>query len=103
MARDNFHVKLVAPIAVTSLLMFALCTLLAVLVFRQQHDLSAALGENVESRAAAARLEVELIELIELLRNGELAGCRPLHDRVEANLVDIETHADKDRERALKR
>src|SRR5262245_18152825 len=103
MARDNFHVKLVAPIAVTSFLMFALCTLLAVLVFRQQRGLSKALGENVESRAAAARLEEELVTLINLLRAGQLTGCGPLHVRINANLNENEKYADKERERALKR
>src|SRR5437764_7885878 len=98
MARDNFHVKLVAPVAATSLLMFALCTLLVVLVFQQQRGLSSALGEDIASRSAAARLEESLANLMRLLP-GNLEGARSLHDEIKGNLAEVQRHANKEKER----
>src|SRR5438128_5882343 len=101
MTPTRYQLKLVGPIAATGLVMFALCLLLAALLFRQQRGLSAALGENVESRRAAANLEEEgLLALIAVLRQGQVP-LAPLHERVQGHLADIQSKADKDRERAL--
>src|SRR6187431_3101392 len=100
MARSSSHLQIVWPIALTSLLTFALCTLMAVLLFRQQQHVTAGLSENVVSRRAAADLEQRLDELVGRLKTNS-DSVEALHEQIEQHLGEISRYADKDRERQL--
>src|SRR5213080_5025936 len=84
----------VGPVALTSLCLFALSTVTALVLYRQQWSITEDLSENVESRRAASDLEESLKSLIGFLRMGNL-DVAPLHDRVEDHLAVIRKYADK--------
>src|SRR2546429_318393 len=100
MARTSYHLKLLWPIALTSLLTFAGCTLMAVLLFQQQQSVTEALSENVGSRRAAADLEESLLKLVNQLQT-QPEEVEKLHERIKDNLDAISNFADKERERQL--
>src|SRR5690349_2793925 len=102
MGERSYQLRLVAPTALTSLLLLALCGCLAVFLYRQQTNTAEALGENLGSRRAAADLEESLADLAALHRD-PLARVGPVHERIEEHLAAIRTLADKDEERSLVR
>jgi signal transduction histidine kinase len=96
----SYQLRLLAPTALTSLLLLALCGNVAVFLYRQQALTAEALGENIGSRRAAADLEESLEDLAALHRD-PLTRVGPVHDRVEEHLEAIRELADKEEERAL--
>ncbi len=100
MAKQAFHLRLVGPIAWTSLLLLALCVSVAVYLYGLQANTAEALGENIGSRRAAADLEESLLDLVALHRNA-VQQVAPLHERVEAHLANIRRYADKPEEKKL--
>src|SRR5436305_15187399 len=99
MAAKTYHLQMVGPIALTSLLL-VLCTAFAVYLYSQQTATAEALGENIGSRQAAGDLEQSLSDLAALHRNG-VPNVEPLHRQVEDQLDKVRELADKPREREL--
>ncbi len=97
MSRGYPRLRFLGPVALTSLILLALCSLMAFLLYRQQSSASEDLRENVGSRRAASDLEETLNDLHALLR-GRNAGADSLHDRVDKHLREIGRYADKERE-----
>src|SRR5438270_11706097 len=101
MAGRHYHLRLVGPIALTSLLLLGLCTVVAVYLYRQQARTGDDLHENIGSRWAAANLEGSLEDLVALHRD-RLERVEPLHRRIDdVHLPAIERFADKPREKEL--
>src|SRR6476469_3007606 len=94
----RFH--FVWPIVLISLGLIALAGVMAVFLLRQQAGIAEVMGENIESRRAAADLEESLIDLIGRLEN-QVEGVATLHQRVEKHLVRIDSFADHEEERVL--
>src|SRR5438874_7438898 len=88
----------VGPVALTSLCLFALSIVVALVLYRQQGSITEELTENVESRRAASDLEESLHSLIDFFRKGN-PNVAPLHDRIEHHLVAVQRFADKPEER----
>jgi two-component system, NtrC family, sensor histidine kinase HydH len=99
MAAKTYHLQMVGPIALTSLLL-VLCTVFAVYLYSQQTATAEALGENIGSRQAAGDLEQTLSDLAALHRNG-VPNVEPLHRQVQDQLDKVRDLADKPREREL--
>src|SRR5262249_17841723 len=97
MSRGYPRLRFIGPVALTSLTLLALCSLMAFLLYRQQYSASEDLRENVGSRRAASDLEETLNDLLALLR-GRNAGADSLHLRVDKHLGEIRRFADKERE-----
>ena len=74
MSRRYPGLRFVGPVALTSLCSFAVCTLVAVVLYRQQWTITEELGENVGSRRAASDLEENLRFLLSLLHKQELSA-----------------------------
>ena len=79
----------VGPVALTSLCLFALSTVTALVLYRQQWSITEDRSENVGSRRAASDLEESLHTLIGFLRKDNLAVA-PLHDR-QAQAVSLDS------------
>lgn len=87
----------VGPVALTSLCLFALSTVTAFVLYRQQGSITEELTENVESRHAASDLEDTLRKLSGVVRESN-AKVAPLHDEVKDHLAVIRKYADKPEE-----
>src|SRR5262245_57090230 len=94
------QVRILAPTALTSLLLLAVAAAAGVALYRQQTDTAAELGENIGSRRAATNLEETLRDLIALHRDG-VERVEPMHARIADLLRDIDAFADKPREKQL--
>ncbi|MFO0936302.1 MAG: ATP-binding protein [Gemmataceae bacterium] len=92
--------RLLVASTVSSLFVFLICGLVAGYLYLDQYSTAETLSENIGSRTAAVNLEETINNLIAFLNQGS-DKVEPLHNRVKANLSDIENHADKDREREL--
>lgn len=94
--------RLLVVTTASSLLLFVASVAVAVYVNSEQARTADVLGENVESRRAAANLEETLLDLIALHASG-VTAVQPLHDRISTHLETIEQFADKRAERELAR
>lgn len=88
------------PVVLISLGLIALCSVIAVFLFRQQSQIAGVLRENIHSRRAAADLEESLIDLIGLLKV-RVEGVDVLHRRIEQHLANIRAHVDHEEENIL--
>src|SRR5262245_53896255 len=96
----SYQLRLVGPIALTSLLLVGLSGYVAVFLYRQQTTTAAVLAEDIGSRRAAADLEESLSDLAALHRDPH-ARVGPLHERVANHLRKIRELADKDQEKRM--
>jgi two-component system sensor histidine kinase HydH len=90
--------RLLVVTTASSLLLLVASVGVAVYVNSEQARTADVLGENVESRRAAANLEETLLDLIELHASG-VTAVQPLQDRIASHLQTIEQFADKQDER----
>jgi signal transduction histidine kinase len=100
MVSHSSSLRFVWPFVPISVGLIALCSLIAVVVFRQQAHIASVLRENIRSRRAAAALEESLIDLCELLRD-RAQGAGVLHERIDRHLAHLRPYVDHDEERAL--
>jgi two-component system, NtrC family, sensor histidine kinase HydH len=100
MPRLASQLRIVAPTALTSLLLLAVCTVLAVYLYVQQTGTAEELGENIGSRRAASRLEATLRDLVALHRAGG-AGVESILPQIDEELREVDRYADKPEEKAL--
>jgi signal transduction histidine kinase len=100
MTGHDYHVRIMGPTVLTSLLLLTLCALVSVYLYRQQTDTAAELGENIGSRRAASNLEETLRALAAYHRKGD-EHVEPLHDEIETLLAEIEKYADKPEEKSI--
>ncbi|MBI1913350.1 MAG: hypothetical protein HYS12_01115 [Planctomycetes bacterium] len=89
----------VGPVALTSLCLFALSTVTALVLYRQQWSITEDLSENVGSRRAASDLEESLRSLIVLYRQKGNPNFAPLHERIVEHLAAVQRFADKPQEK----
>jgi two-component system sensor histidine kinase HydH len=100
MPAPDYQLRILAPTALTSVLLLAVCGIASVYLYRQQTDTAAELGENIGSRRAASNLEETLRDLAALHRDGvERVG--PILQRIDTLLGEIESFANKPEEQAL--
>jgi signal transduction histidine kinase len=92
------YLRVVGPVALSSLLLLGLCTAMAVYLYQQQSSTAETLGENIGSRRAAVNLEQSLTDLI-ALHHGHVGRVDPLHEQVRDQLAAIRELADKDEEK----
>ena len=97
MPRRSPRLWFVGPVALTSLCLFALSIVTALVLYHQQGSITEELSENVKSRRAASDLEESLQSLIGFLRQGNVE-VGPLHERIEDHLGTIRKYADKPEE-----
>ena len=102
MSLRRYPARLLLLSAMSSLLLLALCTVLAISFAREQSRTAAILGEDIGSRGAAIKLEVTLSSLA-ALHDRNLRDVEPLHEQVRADLTEIERFADKPEEQVLAR
>src|SRR5262245_13855878 len=98
MPRRSPRLWFVGPVALTSLCLFALSIVTALVLYHQQGSITEELSENVKSRRAASDLAESLHSLIGYLRKGNL-DVAPLHDRIEDHLTAIRSYDDKAEEK----
>jgi len=94
------QLRIVAPTALTSLLLLAVCAVASVYLYRQQAGTAEELGENIGSRQAASNLEETLQDLAAYHRKGD-EHVEPLHEKINQRLEEIESFADKPEEKKL--
>src|SRR5205085_5141283 len=100
MPRRYPRLRFVGPVALTSLCLFALSTVTALVLYRQQGSITEELTENVESRRAASKLEESLNSLIVLYGQKGNPNFAPLHERIEKeHLAAVQRFADKPEEK----
>jgi len=102
MALRSYPLHFLLTTSLTSVLLLALGSSVAWLVYRQQSATTEELGENIGSRRAADKFELTLAVLIALHREGS-ADVAPLHKRLASHLAEIDQFADKQEERRLAR
>src|SRR6266478_1275776 len=100
MPRLGSQLRIVAPTALTSLLLLAVCAVASVYLYRQQTGTAEELGENIGSRQAASNLEETLQDLAAYHRKGD-EHVEPLHEKIDQRLIEIESFADKPEEKKL--
>jgi two-component system, NtrC family, sensor histidine kinase HydH len=100
MALRSYPLHFLLTTSLTSVLLLALGSSVAWLVYRQQSATADVLGENIGSRQAAVNLEETLNNLINFHGKGS-ADVALLQERIHSHLAEIEKFADKAEERDL--
>jgi two-component system sensor histidine kinase HydH len=99
-ALQTSQLRLIAPTALTSLLLLAVSATAAVYLYLQQTGTAEELRENIGSRQAASNLEETLQDLVAYHRKGD-EHVEPLHEKIVQRLAEIESYADKPEEKRL--
>ncbi len=94
------QLRILAPTALTSLLLLAVCAAASVYLYRQQTGTAEELDENIGSRQAASNLEETLQDLAAYHRKGD-EHVGPLQEKIVQRLQEIERFADKPEEKKL--
>lgn len=97
---NRIPARYLLPVLLTTAVLLGLCTVTAVLLFRQRASMSESLRENIVSRRAAADLEEDLVTLHGLLRD-RVEAVGSLHEQIRVHLDEIERYADRDEEVTL--
>src|SRR5881397_1358650 len=100
MSLRTYPGRLLAGTISASALVLLLCGSVAVYLEREQDRTASVLSENIGSRVAAANAEESLNDLTALHRQGAME-VEPVHERIAGHLAEIDSLADKDRERVL--
>src|SRR5262249_12338545 len=96
----SLRLRFVWPIVLISIGLIGLGATMATFLLGQQARIADVLGENIDSRRAAADLEESLLDLIALL-NDRVEGVSSLHERIEKHLAQIQSLADHEEEQIL--
>jgi signal transduction histidine kinase len=94
------HFRYLWPVVLSGLVSFALCAVMAVLLFHEQSQTAAALQENVESHRAASALEESLGALVSVLETRP-EGVPALNERAAEHIAAARAYADQPREQEL--
>jgi len=100
MSLRTYPGRLLAGTVSASALVLLLCGTVAVYLESEQDRTASVLSENIGSRVAASNAEESLNDLMALHRQGAME-VEPVHERIAGHLKEIESLADKDRERVL--
>ncbi|HEX4589484.1 MAG TPA: ATP-binding protein [Gemmataceae bacterium] len=95
-----YQLRIIAPTALTSLLLLAICAIAGIYLYLQQTGTAEELRENIGSRQAASNLEETLQDLAAYHRKGD-EHVEPLHEKIVQRLAEIESYADKPEEKHL--
>ncbi|WP_161967775.1 sensor histidine kinase [Fimbriiglobus ruber] len=102
MALRSYPGRLLFVTVLSSLLVLGLCGTVAFYLNRAQSETAGVLNENIGSRRAAGALEEHLAALI-AGHNREASDVETFQEEVEKTIDEINTYADKPRERDLVR
>src|SRR3954467_2560322 len=100
MTSRTLRLRFVWPIVLISIGLISLGAVMATFLLGQQARIANVLGENIDSRRAAADLEESLLDLIALLKD-RVEGVSSLHARIEKHLNHIKRLADDEAEQLL--
>ncbi len=100
MAKKLPILRVAGPTILVSLLLFAACTLSAVILYRFHADTAEGLAEDIESRKKAVEIDTSLRTLTNLIRKGS-DQVDPLNETIEQLIDDSGTLANTDEERQL--
>jgi two-component system, NtrC family, sensor histidine kinase HydH len=100
MIGPSSHFRYLWPVVVSGLVSFALCAVMAVLLYHEQSQTAAALQENVESHRAASALEESLGALVAVLETRP-EGVPALNERAAEHIAAARAYADQPREQEL--
>jgi signal transduction histidine kinase len=100
MARKLPILRVAGPTILVSLLLFAACTLSAIVLYRFHADTAEGLAEDIESRKKALEIEAKLRNLMHLIRNGN-DRVDALNDSIEELIVESDALANTYEEREL--
>src|SRR5262245_27487667 len=102
MTLRKYPTRLLVAATLSSLLLLGSCGTVAVYLSREAARTADVLGEDIDSRRAAADLEEILSALVAKHRRG-VEDPAPLHARIEDDLAEIDRYANKDEEREYAR
>src|SRR4051812_15344796 len=100
MPSRTLRLRFVWPIVLISVGLISLGAIMATFLLGQQARIADVLGENIDSRRAAADLEESLLDLIALLKD-RVEGVSSLHERIEKHITRIKQLADHEEEQNL--
>jgi two-component system, NtrC family, sensor histidine kinase HydH len=100
MLKSRFSLWITGPTILLSLLLLALCSVAAVVLYKQQATSADILDENVSSTQVANDLKNTLADLVLLLRDGK-EQVEPLHQKIRKQLAEARAMADKEDESNL--
>src|SRR5947209_12889560 len=100
MARKIPILRVAGPTILVSLLLFAACTLSAVVLYRFHATTAEGLAEDIESRKKALEIEAKLRSLMNHLRAGS-DTVDALNDSIEQLIAESDALANTDEEREL--
>jgi two-component system sensor histidine kinase HydH len=100
MALRDYPAKVLLASSLSSFLILSLCAAAAGILVWEQARTADILGENIDSRRAAAQLEEDVAALAILHQRGA-SDVAPVHERAEVHLAEAERFADKPEERRL--
>jgi signal transduction histidine kinase len=102
MARKLPILRVAGPTILVSLLLFAACTLSAVILYRFHASTAEGLADDIESRKKAVEIETSLRNLMNLVRKGS-DQVDALNETIEQLIEESETLANTDEEQELHR
>ena len=95
MARKLPILRVAGPTILVSLLLFAACTLSAIVLYRFHAATAEGLAEDIESRKKAVEIETSLRNLMSLVRKGS-DQVDALNETIEQMIEESETLANTD-------
>jgi signal transduction histidine kinase len=100
MARKLPILRVAGPTILVSLLLFAACTLSAIILYRVHADTAEGLADDIESRKKAVEIETSLRNLMNLIRKGS-DQVDALNETIEQMIDDSASLANTDEERQM--
>src|SRR5947209_3212408 len=100
MARKIPILRVAGPTILVSLLLFAACTLSAVVLYRFHANTAEGLAEDIECRKKATEIEAKLRNLMTLIRNGS-DHVDALNESIDQLIGESEELVNTDEEREL--
>jgi len=98
--KKTTHPSRCGPTILVSLLLFAACTLSAIVLYRFHADTAEGLADDIESRRKAVEMETSLRNLMNLVRKGS-DQVDALNETIEQMIDESETLANTDEEKQL--
>jgi two-component system sensor histidine kinase HydH len=100
MVLRDYPLRVLVAACAASVLFLVLCGISALFLYREQSRIAEVVGENVESQRAAIGLQ-EILTALAASHERLVPDVKPLQDRAQARLTEIESFADKSEEREL--
>ena len=84
--KNKLSLGIAGPTILVSLILLGLCTVAAILLYRQQLELAVFLKEAVDSRKIASELETPILDMINSLKSGETQQVATKEDQFRERL-----------------